>query len=210
MHYVYLHGFASGPNSTKGRYFRDRFAELGITLRQPDLNEPAFEWLTLSSQLACVERVLEGTEGPVTLFGSSLGGLVAALQAIRDERVVRLVLMAPAFRFIERWSAQLGEETLERWRATGKLPIYHYSYGRECLLDVGLLEDARQYDEEQLIRPVPTLILHGRGDEVVDPQLSTDFARSRPYVRVQFYDTDHSMGSVVDQLWQETVDFCRL
>ena len=34
---VYLHGFASGPASTKAQLFRARLAERGATLAIPDL-----------------------------------------------------------------------------------------------------------------------------------------------------------------------------
>jgi predicted esterase YcpF (UPF0227 family) len=34
---VYLHGFASGPASTKAQFFRTRFAERGVELAIPDL-----------------------------------------------------------------------------------------------------------------------------------------------------------------------------
>ena len=49
MKYIYLHGFASGPGSTKARFFRDRFAEAGRELRVPDLAAGDFEHLTITA-----------------------------------------------------------------------------------------------------------------------------------------------------------------
>src|SRR5262245_8030594 len=98
--FVYLHGFASGPSSSKARFFRDRFAELGIGLEVPVLAEGAFERLTISGQLAVLEQTTGGD--PVSLIGSSMGGYLAALYAARHPEVEKLVLLAPAFSFMTR------------------------------------------------------------------------------------------------------------
>ena len=39
---LYLHGFASGPDSAKGRFFRDRFEARGVRVDLPDLTEGDF------------------------------------------------------------------------------------------------------------------------------------------------------------------------
>src|SRR5512145_2640884 len=77
---VYLHGFASGPGSTKAQFFRARFAEHGITLEIPDL-APNFTHMTIDSMLAIVDTILD--RGPAVLLGSSLGGYLATLAAAR-------------------------------------------------------------------------------------------------------------------------------
>ncbi len=64
---IYLHGFASSPGSKKARYFRDAFQDLIV----PDLAESNFESLTITGQLAVVEREARGRA--VALIGSSLG-----------------------------------------------------------------------------------------------------------------------------------------
>src|SRR5690242_18860196 len=103
---VYLHGFASGPNSSKARHFRDRLQRAGFTVAVPDLAGGDFEHLTISGQL----RVLEqgAGSGPVDLIGSSMGGYLAALYAARHSAVERVILLAPAFRFNARWRERLG------------------------------------------------------------------------------------------------------
>lgn len=53
--YIYLHGFASSPESTKAKYFRDRFSCLGIDLKTPDLNQNDFSGLSLTRQLHQIE-----------------------------------------------------------------------------------------------------------------------------------------------------------
>lgn len=51
IQFVYLHGFASGPQSQKATAFAKRFAELGLPLAVPDLEGGDFKHLTISRQL---------------------------------------------------------------------------------------------------------------------------------------------------------------
>src|SRR5579864_423003 len=94
---VYLHGFASGPSSSKAGYFRQRLEGEGFSVAVPDLSEGNFEGLTLSGQLRVIDAAAGGEN--VALIGSSMGGYLAALYAARHADVERLVLLAPAFGF---------------------------------------------------------------------------------------------------------------
>ena len=49
--YIYLHGFASSPQSSKAIYLRDRFAEINLNLEVLDLNQGDFTHLTLTRQI---------------------------------------------------------------------------------------------------------------------------------------------------------------
>src|SRR5207302_904167 len=59
MRYLWLHGFASGPQSSKGRFVRERLAARGVGLEIPDLNEPAFRDLTVSRMLGQIDALLQ-------------------------------------------------------------------------------------------------------------------------------------------------------
>ncbi len=80
MRFVWLHGFASGPSSSKGQFVRERLAERGVDLLIPDLNDRSFFFLTVTRMLAQTDELVEKTR-PVVLFGSSLGGYAAATWA---------------------------------------------------------------------------------------------------------------------------------
>src|SRR6516164_8365186 len=97
---VYLHGFASGPSSSKARYFRQRLETEGFSVSIPDLSDGNFEGLTLSSQLRVIGSA--AGSGGMALIGSSMGGYLAALYAARHADVERIVLLAPAFGFARR------------------------------------------------------------------------------------------------------------
>jgi hypothetical protein len=210
LRFIYLHGFASSPKSGKVVYLRDRLADLGISLEVPDLNQGDFSHLTITRQLRQVEAMfpLDGT--PITLIGSSLGGLTSAWLGQQHSQVQRLVLLAPAFGFLAHWLPKLGEEQLREWQTSGYLSVEHYGEGRSLPLHYAFIEDAHQYQETPLLRPVPTLILHGRQDEVIPIEASRNYASVRPWVKLIELDSDHALADVMPEIWQAIQAFCQL
>jgi predicted esterase YcpF (UPF0227 family) len=208
MHYIYLHGFASSPRSTKARVLSDRFAALNIPLSIPDLNQNDFTHLTLSRQIQQVEALFPPAPAPVTLIGSSFGGLTAAWLGERHLQVDRLVLLAPAFGFLAHWLPRLGDQ-VQQWQTDGYLPIDHYGEAKKLPLHYAFVTDAAQYQEERMARSLPTLILHGR-HEVIPLQASRAFAKSRPWVQLIELDSDHALTNVSTEIWQAIQSFCAL
>ncbi|MEO1592629.1 MAG: YqiA/YcfP family alpha/beta fold hydrolase [Cyanobacteria bacterium J06632_22] len=206
MQYIYLHGFASGPQSTKAQALRSHFQTRDITLHIPDLNQGDFAHLTLTRQ---IQQVVPLVTPDTVLIGSSLGGVVATWVA-ETTAVSRLILLAPAFNFLNQWLPRLGTRALQHWQQSGQLSVYHYAEQRQLPLAQTFLTDARQYDDTTLRRPLPTLILHGEQDDVVSLAGSQQYAASRPWVRLTVLSTDHSMTDVIDVIWQEVQAFCDL
>jgi pimeloyl-ACP methyl ester carboxylesterase len=210
--YLYLHGFASGPGSAKGVALSARFARLGVTLERLDLRQPSLERLRLSAMMATVEAAIGGPRDRAVLFGSSLGGLTAARVAERDPRVCALVLLAPAFRFIERWPARLGEAAWRAWRESGWLEITDYASQRPARVDFGFTEDAGAIDAGSDGWPdvrVPTLVVHGQHDPVVDVALSRRFAAGKRHVRLIEADDGHELAASIDLIFDEARAFLR-
>ncbi len=210
MQYIYLHGFASSPNSAKALYLRDRFAEYNIQLQIPDLNQGDFSHLTITRQIHQVsaEFFLPGI--PVTLIGSSLGGLTAAILAQKYAQVEKLILLAPAFGFLSYWLPTLEPEKIQRWQQEKYLMVYHYGEGKFLPLSYDFVKDAAQYQENPWQRPVSTLILHGKNDEVIPVQASREFTKSRPWVQLVELPSDHALGNVLPEIWQAIQMFCQL
>jgi uncharacterized protein len=207
---MYLHGFASSPQSLKARDLSDRFAKLDIPLTIPDLNQGDFTYLTLTRQIQQVEAELPPQDVPVTLIGSSFGGVTAAWVGQTQPQVERLVLLAPAFGFLSHWLPRLGEAQVRQWQTEGFLPVYHYGAEKMLPISYQFAEDAAQYRETEIVRSVPTLILHGKQDEVIPIQSSVEFAAHRPWVTLVELDSDHALTDVSEQVWQQIQEFCQL
>ena len=110
--WLYLHGFASSPQSAKARAFQAWGAERRLAIDALDLRVPSFEHLRFSAIKARVRAAIDAAEGTGTqravLIGSSLGGLTACRVAEEDPRVCAVLAMAPAFRLAETWRRNLG------------------------------------------------------------------------------------------------------
>lgn len=200
--FIWLHGFASGPQSSKGQFVRDRLEERGAHLVLPDLNDPSFETLTVSRMLAQLDVLAQG-EGPLVLFGSSLGGFTAATwAATRPGRTQALVLLAPAFDLGPRWAARMDPEELARWRKTGRHAFDHYARGRKEQLSIAFLDDAMKHASFPL-PSCPTLVIQGSLDDTVDPALAREFT-SRMGGRAKLIELaqGHELNADLPGLWR--------
>ncbi len=205
--YIYLHGFASGPQSYKGQWLRSRFQDHNIHLQLLDLNQGDFEHLTLTRQ---INQVTQTLQGPTTLIGSSLGGLVAVWVAQQSAEVEQLILLAPAFQFLNQWLARLGDDQLNQWQSTSWLSVYHYGWQTQQRLHYGFVTDAQQYPDKQLKKIIPTLILHGHQDDVIALNASLIYAQHRPWVTLLPLVTDHGMADAMEDIWLAIQEFCQL
>ena len=208
--WLYLHGFASGPASYKGRAMAAHYAAQGVPLELRDLRRPSLERLRLSTLIAETRGALGGPADRAVIFGSSLGGLTACRVAEEDARVCALVLMAPAFRLMERWRLRLGEEGWRAWEQSGWLEVFDYAEQKPARVDFGFALDAAAADAGSGGWPdvrVPTLIVHGTRDEVVDVELSRAFAAGKRHVRLVEVDDDHELTASLPVIQREADAF---
>jgi pimeloyl-ACP methyl ester carboxylesterase len=208
---LYLHGFASSPESTKAAYFGERLAAHRVTLTTPDFNAPDFRTLTMSRMLDRLSSEIEAHGGRVSLIGSSLGAALAVLGAARfADRVERLVLLAPAVMFARPGHSLLPPERIAEWRHRGTLPFFHYGYGEERLLDYTFYEDSLAHDPFDASFAQPTLIFQGLRDTVVDCRTVEQFAAARPNVTLSLLDDDHQLTASLPRMWDAIEDFLGL
>jgi len=199
--FVWLHGFASSPQSSKGQFVRARLEERGVHLVIPDLNEPSFFELTVTRMLGQLDVIAQG-EGPMVLFGSSLGGfLAAAWAALHPERMATLVLLAPAFDLGPRWSARMPPADLARWRSEGRFAFDHWARGKKEDLSIGFLDDAMKHASFPLPR-CPTLVIQGLLDDTVEPRLAREFTdRMQGRARLVELRQGHELNADLPGLW---------
>lgn len=202
--YMYLHGFASSPNSTKANYLCDRLAEKKIKLEIPDLNQDDFTHLTLTRQLQQVGAIIEKTSTPLTLIGSSFGGLTAALLGQKYPQIQRLILLAPAFNFLSHLSHQLGEVGMQQWEEQKFYPIYHYGEKRSLRLHFQFIVDLREYQQiSPEKRSISTTIVHGIDDQVIPIEASREYSKNRHWVKLREVNSDHNLTNVLPEIWEE-------
>jgi pimeloyl-ACP methyl ester carboxylesterase len=207
IQFVYLHGFASSPQSQKARAFAKRFAELGLPLTVPDLEGGDFKHLTISRQLRIIEKTLNSFTGDsFALIGSSMGGYLAALTAQIRPEVKSAYLMCPGFNFIKRWRSALSSEIQGAGEA-GSIRVFNYRYNKTMELDLGLFKDAEKWEGLEYEKPVPTRIVHGIHDDTVDIGESRDFAQKHSWVNLKEVDSDHGLLSHLDWILDDCLDF---
>jgi hypothetical protein len=201
---LYLHGFASTPASRKARFFAEKLAALGFAVEIPDLAEGDFKRLTITKQLALIERL--GCGERVIVIGSSLGGYLAALYAARHPEVERLILLAPALRFHRLWTQEFGPERLRLWREKGSISVFHYGAGSNQLIGYQLMEDAGRFEPDPEFSQ-PCLLFHGAQDPLVPIAQSAEFAAAHPNVRLIGLHSGHELTDVLDKIWEESEKF---
>jgi uncharacterized protein len=181
--WLYCHGFASGPRSTKGVRLSEHFRARGVALERLDLRVPSLERLSFGAMKSVVVRALGGA------------------------RVSALVLLAPAFRLAERWRARMTDAEWRAWANSGFLAIHDYAEDRPARVHFDFIRELDAADAGWPDVRVPTLIVHGTDDETVDPQLSRDFARGKSWVRLVEVDDGHELTQSLARIGDEAENF---
>lgn len=206
LRFLYCHGFASGPNSTKGVAFANHFAAGGVHVDRLNLRVPSFEHLRLSAMIETARAAIGGPHDRAIMVGSSLGGLTTARVAERDPRVIAVMLLAPAFQLVARWRTMLGTEW-DDWQRTGWREVSDYTTNAPARVDYGFAEDVDQVDVGFPELTIPTLICHGIADPTVPVEQSRRFAAGRPNVRLVELADGHELAASLPRLLAEADSF---
>lgn len=192
MRWLYLHGFASGPESQKGVAVASHVhATRGAVVERLNLRVPSFEHLLGTAMIEHVEQTLGGEPG--ILIGSSLGAWVALRVAERTRSVRGVVLLAPAIGLAAGWKRRLPN-SVEGWRRTGWLPVEDHALGGIRRVHIGFLDDVDAIDAHgDPDVGIPVLLIHGRQDDVIPIAGSRDWASGRENVRLVEVDDGHQL-----------------
>jgi pimeloyl-ACP methyl ester carboxylesterase len=188
------------------------YRKQGIAVERLNLRQPSLERLRLSAMMRVVGEAIGSAGDRAILLGSSLGALTACRVAEEDARVCALVLLAPAFRLVERWRLEMGASAWQRWQEEGWLEIEDYAEARRTRIDFGFMRDADEIDARSSGWPdvrIPTLIVHGLSDQVVDIELSRTWARGKRHVRLVEVDDGHELVASLERIAAEADDFLR-
>lgn len=89
MKIFFFHGNESSPTGPKYQYLNSWY---------PGIESPDFRGMDMEERLQAAQALIEALEEPVTIVGSSMGGLQALLLSQRiPDKIQGLVLLAPAF-----------------------------------------------------------------------------------------------------------------
>jgi hypothetical protein len=211
MQIVYLYGFASGPFSDKAQFFKKKFTSVGSRFQifdyLPNIHE--FSNMKISQLHKNLHKYLKKhfRNEKVTLFGSSFGGLLAAMYAhLHPEKVNQLILIAPALHFTPEFITQTLSTSLSKWKVNRETLVDHYRFNERIPLEFSFIQDLKENPVPTFSAtefPVQTLIFHGNHDETVPPTWSVDFAHSNPKVKAHILNGDHQLLDQKERIWDE-------
>jgi len=202
--WIYLHGLGSvraGEKSSVlfGHARRTGRAATRFDFRGHGASSGRFGRVTGTEKLQDTAAVLRRT-GPSVLFGSSMGGMIAAWAAARHQDLVQgMVLLCPAFGFMGRMpELPDGADTV--------------LYRGEYELHRSVFEDALQYDESTLAARLgmPILLVHGTADDVIPLASSEAFFAALPSDRKEFLRIeggDHRLNEPIAEIVTAAEDF---
>lgn len=183
---VWLGGFKSDMTGTKAEALAEWASRSGRAFLRFDYSghgasDGKFEDGTISTWLSdTLFAIDELTNGPLILVGSSMGGWIAALAAVRQrDRLAGIVFVAPAPDFTEAliWETMSESEKAKLMR-TGRLAEESQYSDEPTIITYALIEDGRRH--LLLAGPVdiecPVRIIQGMADPDVPWRHAVRFA----------------------------------
>lgn len=205
---LFLHGFASSARTTKALYLKEKLERFPhVAFHALDFNPTPrdFEYMTTTGLVNRVRQyVLDQDLAPFSLVGSSYGGLVALHYAHRFSGVEKMLLLAPAVRWL---SGGLSEPELAQWKEIGSAPILHFAFDRSLPVRYDLQADGLNF-LEPVPPAAPTLIIHGNKDTTVPTDDSRAYAaKYREKVQLIEVDADHDLNDHLPLIWRHLQAF---
>ena len=192
MRVLFAHGLWSAPGGSKPTYMKE---VLGWDVVCPDMRRNGW---SVSSQALTVRQELESSESFDILIGSSFGALAIANAIEGYEGDSRLALLAPAFGVYDTLASQIGDQAMEMWREDGVRSFIPPDWEEEVLLPWSFMEDALACGWPVLQHR--TVILHGRGDDVVPVENSYKASRDSEATDLVEVDDGHRLAESLDML----------
>jgi uncharacterized protein len=213
MAVLYIHGFGSRRDGEKSVALAAacacrRWTFAAFDFRGHGSSDGAPRELTatrLIEDLSAIHAFLFARDHPRHgLVGSSMGAFAAAWFAIHHpEAVAGCVLLAPAFRFLERRWEEITEPERQEWARTGLRRVRNEWVDME--IGYALVEERAAFDPTDLARRwrTPLLIYQGLADDVVPATESIAFVDSTKYPNVELRllkAGDHRLTTFKDEI----------
>ena len=205
---IFLHGFTSSGQSTKARYFREKFKAFPqVEFHAIDFNPTPkdLEYVTTTGRINRLRQyALDHHLGNVIIIGSSYGGLIALHYAHRFGGVEKMLLLAPGLFWL---SGGLSEEELEQWEKAGAVPVFHDAFEEEIPVRYDLQVDGLRY-LEPIPPAAPITIIHGYNDDTVPIEPIRAYAADFPdSVHLIEVNADHDLNGYLELIWEYVQSF---
>ena len=203
---LFLPGYGSDMNGTKALALEAWARDQGRAFLRFDYagcgaSEGAFEDQTLITWRADALAMLDATEGPVILVGSSMGGwIMLLLQKLRPERIAGMIGVAAAPDFTD-WGFTQGQKM--RLLSEGRLEVPSL-YSDEAVVTTRAFwasGEANRVMIASIDARVPVRLLHGMRDPEVAHERSlrlTELLRSDDVQVWLVKDGDHRLSRETD------------
>ena len=219
---IYLHGFRSHCNGEKSLEIARHAILHGrswirFDMRGHGLSGGKLRDQLMSSSVRDASKVIDlAGNRPIVLHGSSMGGWISLVIAMQRRAQARgLMLIAPAFNFIQHNFSSLPGNILQQWESDRYMSFPDAYGGDPYTLSFDLLEDAQQYDvmDPPVSLDIPVHIVHGQNDPIVQVENTEKFIQRAQLPRLSFErvpNAEHRLTEHlplilghIDQLWQE-------
>lgn len=204
---IYLHGFASSPNSNKAQYITNFFKNKEIRVLVPDLNCGNFSDVTVSKMLLKINEAVSIIKDSFIVIGSSMGGYLATLYSEKANILPdKMLLLAPGFNLYRLFGDWLGEYGISEWRKNGYFHFMHYAYNRELPLSYEFYKDLKNHSSFPNIRGIKTHIIHGVYDNVVPYSVSEKFVSLNPNTTLELINDTHELTNSKDVILKRILE----
>ena len=159
---IICHGFKTSKESHAEacrKLCEEGFKILAFDFRGRGESEGNFEEMLIKHNVEDLKVAIDFVNSSVGVFGSSYGGMIAILQAAKDNRIKALVLRSPVTDFNKVYNGDLVKSIKERG-------YFEYKPGK--FYPKKFVEDALKYNVFEEIKKVraPILIFHGKKDTI--------------------------------------------
>lgn len=172
----YIHGFASGRNSSTGNWIQNNFDNVHLL----EYNSSGIYQDNLNSLIKQIKDIINPKEDRILLIGSSLGGFYAADIVGKIPIRTKCILINPGINPQESLKQFIGENT-------------NFSTNEKFILTQDIVDSYPQSVNKAKFTGIDACILLSKNDEVLDYRVAEKFFKGR--AAIEYLDCGHRLNT---------------